>query len=442
MGGGRNQLDFRSGGSRSVGPLNLAASRPMASQELQLMAVAVGLLAAFCGGQEDRPQPPLIQSPPVGLTVMVCGDAKFSVAVSGDPPFRFQWNRSGSPVPGETSDSMTLQGVVPSDDGQVFSVTVTNRAGTVVSAGAVLHVETLAPIPPTLELSSRAGWRIAANGSTVAWTDGTGVFVASALCGRPVRTLFLKSLPLESTAGIAFGADVVVWTDNGMGRVLSAPITGGPATVLANVGGMGPEEIVVAGSDLYWPQPLVGIRRMAANGGPVGTTAVAGSWDDGIAADESYVYWNDLASHTVNKMALMGGSPVVLASGQGYLGGVATDGTFVYWAATDESTTPPTGHIFRIPRDGGVPVSLTSQPAYTLNLALDSGFVYWTASNIRSAFAGSGSVSKAPSDGSALPTTLAAGINPFGVALDSSYVYWTEVDVVGGSPGRVMRMPR
>ena len=131
---------------------------------------------------------------------------------------------------------------------------------------------------------------------------------------------------------------------------------------------------------------------------------------------------------------------MVLARGQGHLAGIASDGAFVYWAGTDESTVPPTGHIFRVPRSGGAPVSLASQPGHSLNVAVHSGFVYWTAANIRSAFAGSGSVSRTACDGSSRPTVLAAGINPFGVAVDASHVYWTEVDVAGGAPGRVVRI--
>jgi hypothetical protein len=88
----------------------------------------------------------------------------FPVAVAGTPPFGYQWRRNGIPlvnggvVGGVTSSNLVLTGVSPADSGS-YSVLVTNQAGSVASAEAVLTVGALVPLD------------VALDGPGLAWTN-------------------------------------------------------------------------------------------------------------------------------------------------------------------------------------------------------------------------------------------------------------------------------
>ena len=69
-------------------------------------------------------------------------DVTFSVGVSGNPPFAYQWRRDGAVVPGATHSSYTLTNVARSNSA-TYSVTVTNvSGGSLSSSNAVLRVFT------------------------------------------------------------------------------------------------------------------------------------------------------------------------------------------------------------------------------------------------------------------------------------------------------------
>ncbi|MEO1584087.1 MAG: NF038122 family metalloprotease [Planctomycetota bacterium] len=83
-----------------------------------------------------------ITSQPSGLAVTEGDSASFSVSASG-PGLSFQWRLNGTPLPGETSSSLSIPSVELSDAG-TYTVAVTNACNTVVSSGATLTVEPLA----------------------------------------------------------------------------------------------------------------------------------------------------------------------------------------------------------------------------------------------------------------------------------------------------------
>jgi hypothetical protein len=63
----------------------------------------------------------------------------FSVGVSGNPPFSFQWQKNGSDLAGETSNNLLLTNVARSHSG-TYAVTVTNAWGSLQSSNATLRV--------------------------------------------------------------------------------------------------------------------------------------------------------------------------------------------------------------------------------------------------------------------------------------------------------------
>lgn len=63
----------------------------------------------------------------------------FNVGASGDPPFAYQWRKNGTDFPGATNTSLLLSNVVRADSG-IYSVSVTNAWGTLLSSNAHLRV--------------------------------------------------------------------------------------------------------------------------------------------------------------------------------------------------------------------------------------------------------------------------------------------------------------
>ena len=121
-----------------------------------MLAVMLGVASGLsgCGGggggssggssgiPPQAPQAPLITAQPSDLTVIAGQPATFSVAANGDAPITYQWRRGGVNIDGATAASYTL--VLPqlTDSGSVWSVVVSNAAGSMSSAGATLTVKT------------------------------------------------------------------------------------------------------------------------------------------------------------------------------------------------------------------------------------------------------------------------------------------------------------
>src|ERR1041385_1506645 len=83
--------------------------------------------------------PPAITQQPQSLSVSNGLPAAFSVSASGTAPLSYQWRRNGVALPGATSLGLALPSVQPADTGE-YSVTISNAAGSVTSAVAVLTV--------------------------------------------------------------------------------------------------------------------------------------------------------------------------------------------------------------------------------------------------------------------------------------------------------------
>jgi polyhydroxybutyrate depolymerase len=111
---------------------------------------AVVLLGTGCGGSgggsgSTHATVPSITTQPASQSVTAPAGATFSVSASGTAPLSYQWRRGGSDIPGATGSRYATGPTVPADNGAAFSVAVTNLAGTMVSAAAIL---TVAAPPP------------------------------------------------------------------------------------------------------------------------------------------------------------------------------------------------------------------------------------------------------------------------------------------------------
>lgn len=82
---------------------------------------------------------PVITQQPAGLTTSVGERATFSIAASGMSPLAYQWRFNGVDLPGATETSYTIE-KASGDDAGNYDVVVSNGAGMVTSATAVLTV--------------------------------------------------------------------------------------------------------------------------------------------------------------------------------------------------------------------------------------------------------------------------------------------------------------
>jgi hypothetical protein len=87
------------------------------------------------------PTAPSVLTPPQSLAVNATSNATFVVTASGSAPLAYQWWFNGAKIAGATAPSSTRSNVQPADAGS-YLVVVTNRAGSVTSAPALLTVNT------------------------------------------------------------------------------------------------------------------------------------------------------------------------------------------------------------------------------------------------------------------------------------------------------------
>jgi hypothetical protein len=82
---------------------------------------------------------PAITTQPQSQTVQAGDNATFNVTATGSTPLAYQWLLNGSPIAGATGSSLALTSLQSGNAG-LYSVRVTNLAGTVTSFAAVLTV--------------------------------------------------------------------------------------------------------------------------------------------------------------------------------------------------------------------------------------------------------------------------------------------------------------
>ncbi|HVM62818.1 MAG TPA: pectinesterase family protein [Verrucomicrobiae bacterium] len=93
---------------------------------------------------------PNILTNPVSMTVTAGTAASFNVVATGIPSPSYQWLLNGTNIVGATDATLTFNAYV-SDGGGVYSVIVSNAAGTITSAGATLSV---VGTPPTASFTA------------------------------------------------------------------------------------------------------------------------------------------------------------------------------------------------------------------------------------------------------------------------------------------------
>jgi uncharacterized repeat protein (TIGR01451 family) len=163
---------------------------------------------------------PSILTQPTNRTVLAGGGVNFSVVAAGSAPLSYQWFfEATNLISGATADTLILPQVQPAEAG-VYSVVITNAAGSVTSSAASLTVLvppgiTTQPSNQTVVLGTNASFTVTATGTAplaYQW-----VFGGTNLAGATADTLLLATVQ-----AVQAGSYAVIIT-NVAGSVTSTP---------------------------------------------------------------------------------------------------------------------------------------------------------------------------------------------------------------------------
>src|SRR5205807_711649 len=91
---------------------------------------------------------PTITTQPASQTVSAGQKATFTVTATGTAPLSYQWQKNGTAIGGATAASYTTPATTAADNGNQFTVVVSNAAGSVTSGAAALTVTSILNQPP------------------------------------------------------------------------------------------------------------------------------------------------------------------------------------------------------------------------------------------------------------------------------------------------------
>ena len=178
--------------------------------------------------------PPSITAQPAGKTVNVGQTATFSVTATGTGTLTYQWKKNGAAISGATSASYTTPAATASDNGALFTVTVTGSASSVTSSAATLTVNapptiSAQPASKTVTTGQTATFSVTASGSgtlTYQWNKN-----GAAISGA---TSASYTTPATTSADNGAAFTVIVTNAAGNANSNSATLTVTTATLVLN----------------------------------------------------------------------------------------------------------------------------------------------------------------------------------------------------------------
>ena len=99
------------------------------------------------GGGTPVVEKPAITTQPVSQSVVTGSTATFTVTATGGAPLAYQWKKNGTDISGATSSTYKTPATSMGDNAAVFTVAVSNTAGTATSTEARLTVTATAEAP-------------------------------------------------------------------------------------------------------------------------------------------------------------------------------------------------------------------------------------------------------------------------------------------------------
>lgn len=295
--------------------------------------------------------PPTITTQPVAQTVVSGGNASFSVAATGSPSPTYQWQFNGTNLSGQTSSTLSLTGVTPSQAGN-YAVVVTNVAGSVTSSTAALTVNvppsiTTQPVAQTVNTGGSASFSVVATGTpspSYQW-----MFNGANLSGQTSSTLTLTGVTLAQAGNYSVAVSNVAGSTTSSQVTLTVNV---PPTITSQP----VSQIVTNGNTAVFSVSATGIPSPAYqwqfNGsnmtGQTASTLTIASVAPANAGNYAVVVSNTAGSVTSNTVTLNVADFIVKANnttalnvGGSWTGGVLpTSAQVARWTSTVTTTTP------------------------------------------------------------------------------------------------------
>src|SRR5438309_9437696 len=165
---------------------------------LFFLVILLGIFSTGCSGLASSTTgsvttAPSVTSQPGSQSVTAGQTATFSVSATGTAPLSYQWKKNGIAVNGASSSAYTTPATSSSDNGEQFTVVVSNSAGSVTSSAAILTVN--ASIPPLQVTSSQLSGGTAGTtySATLSASGGTSPYSWSVSSGTLPTGLSLSS---------------------------------------------------------------------------------------------------------------------------------------------------------------------------------------------------------------------------------------------------------
>jgi hypothetical protein len=285
---------------------------------------------------------PTITSSPASQTVTSGQSVTFSVAAAGDAPMSYQWLINGAPAGGPTaSPYFYIPTTITANSGAIFSVIVSNDAGSATSSSATLTVN---PGPGRPTITSNPASQTVTSGQSVTFSVAAAGDAPMSyqwlIDGAPVSGATSSSFYIPTTIVPNSGATFAVVVSNDGGSVTSSTATltvnpgGGAPTITSNPA----SQTVTAGQSVTFSVAATGAGPLSyqwlLNGAPVSgststyfyipTTIVpnSGATFAVIVSNSSGSVTSNIATLTVNPSGgMLTASPSSLSFGGLAIGG-------------------------------------------------------------------------------------------------------------------------
>ncbi|MEQ2007905.1 MAG: immunoglobulin domain-containing protein [Limisphaerales bacterium] len=189
--------------------------------------------------QTADPTPPLIISHPTNLFILTGTTATFAVTASGTAPLFYQWRFNGVNIAGATNNPITIPNAQAINEG-LYSVVVSNAAGTATSSNASLTLGTLPfltvapPASQTNTVGQNTNFTVVAGGTAPLFYQW--LFNGTALANQTNAALNLTNLQLTN------GGVYTIIVSNLFGAVTNSAteVIAAPPAILPGAGGGDP----------------------------------------------------------------------------------------------------------------------------------------------------------------------------------------------------------
>lgn len=227
------QLRFRSFVQEQTGDSWLASARSHYTivGTLFLFAALLGISGCAGGFQGLRPVSPLVVTQPASQTVTVGQTATFTVLASGTGPLTYQWYKNGVAISGATASSYTTPPAAAGDTGSVYTVVVTNSAGSANGGPATLTVPLPKPLAKSI-VSSNATPPYKASVNLVPTFSGGTAVIGSMGVGSSDITSAAVSGASYPTPALTSATTYTLTVRDAKGNVVSTTCLVTPMTVM------------------------------------------------------------------------------------------------------------------------------------------------------------------------------------------------------------------